>query len=75
MPIIMKNRKCTISEYDRRFQAALSLWLPVILIYAAYVWQKEEIHMSIKKIRLQMFRTGPPGKRLVYCHGDELCPK
>ena len=50
MPIIMKNRKCTISEYDRRFQAALSLWLPVILIYAAYVWQKEEIHMSIKKI-------------------------
>ena len=19
-----------------------------------------------------MFRTGPPGKRLVYCHGDEL---
>ena len=50
MPIIMKNRKCTISEYDRRFQAALSLWLPVIFIYAAYVWQKEEIHMSIKKI-------------------------
>ena len=28
----------------------MSLWLPVIFIYAAYVWQKEEIHMSIKKI-------------------------
>ena len=28
----------------------MSLWLPVILIYASYVWQKEEIHMSIKKI-------------------------
>ena len=28
----------------------MSLWLPVIFIYAAYVWQKEKIHMSIKKI-------------------------